>query len=60
MNECASTQVNNNKYIDYQRTFSFLYAKNIDGVGSILFSMKDFKPKQVKTTYSENSSEYVV
>ena len=59
MNECASTEVNNNKYIDYQRTFSFLYAKNIDGVGSILFSMKDFKPKQVKKSYEE-FSEYVV
>jgi len=45
MNVCTSTEVNNSKYIEYQRTFSFLYAKNIDGVGSILFSMKDFKPK---------------
>ena len=59
MNEYASTEVNNNKYIDYQRSFSFLYAKNIDGVGSILFSMKDFKPKNIKKKYNE-FSEYVV
>ena len=59
MNECASTEVNTNKYVDYQRSFSFLYAKNIDGVGSILFSMKDFKPKNIKKKYNE-FSEYVV
>ena len=59
MNAYASTEVDNSKYVNYQHTFSFLYAKNIDGVGSILFSMKDFKPKIIKQNYND-FSEYVV
>ena len=59
MNAYASTEVDNSKYVNYQHTFSFLYAKNIDGVGSILFSMKDFKPKTIKKNYND-FSEYVV
>lgn len=61
MNECISLKVddNNSKYIKYQRSYPFLYATNIDGVGSVLFKMTDFHPKKIKQSYDE-FTEYVV
>ena len=59
MNSPASTEVDNSKYANYQTKFSSLIAKNIDGVGSILFEMKYFYPKKIKKSYQE-FSEYVI
>ena len=58
-NSNSNNQNETEKYLNYRKMFSFLYAANIDGVGSILFSMKDFKPKKIKLKYNE-FSEYVV
>ena len=55
----STTEVDNNIYTNYQKQFSSLIVKNIDGVGSILFKMKDFYPKKIKKSLME-FSEYVI
>jgi|TARA_B110000483_G_scaffold239945_1_gene319510 hypothetical protein len=58
-----SSNINNlddNKYIEYCKLFSsFLYVKDIDGVGSVMFHMKHFKPKKIKKQYDE-FTQYVM
>ena len=48
MTETVSNSIpglDDSKYLEYKKLFSsFLYDKDIDGVGSILFCMKEFKP----------------
>ena len=58
-NSNSNSNIDTEKYIKYKHMFSFLYTADIDGVGSILFSMKNFKPKEVKRNYNE-FSEYVL
>jgi hypothetical protein len=58
-NNSNNSNMDNEKYIKYRQMFSFLYTADIDGVGSILFCMKNFKPKEVKGKYNE-FSEYVL
>ena len=56
----SSTGLDNSKYEAYHKMFSsFLYVKDIDGVGSIMFYMKHFKPKNVKKQYDE-FTQYVI
>ena len=56
----SSTGLDNSKYEAYHKLFSsFLYVKDIDGVGSIMFYMKHFKPKKVKKQYDE-FTQYVI
>lgn len=56
----SSTGLDNSKYESYHKLFSsFLYVKDIDGVGSIMFYMKHFKPKKVKKQYDE-FTQYVI
>lgn len=63
MTETVSNSIpglDDSKYLEYKKLFSsFLYDKDIDGVGSILFCMKDFKPKIIKKNYNE-FTQYVL
>jgi len=55
-----SNGLDDTKYKTYYDLFSsFLYVKDIDGVGSIMFHMKQFKPKNVKKQYDE-FTQYVI
>jgi len=55
-----SNGLDDTKYKMYYDLFSsFLYVKDIDGVGSIMFHMKQFKPKNVKKQYDE-FTQYVI
>lgn len=55
-----SNGLDDTKYKMYCDKFSsFLYVKDIDGVGSIMFHMKHFKPKNVKKQYDE-FTQYVI
>lgn len=56
----SSNVIDDSTYQKYHKMFSsFLYVKDIDGVGSIMFYMKHFHPKTVKKQYNE-FTQYVV
>jgi hypothetical protein len=56
----STSDLDNNKYNEYCNMFSScLYVKDIDGVGSIMFYMKYFKPKNIKKKYNE-FTQYVI
>jgi hypothetical protein len=56
----STTNLDTNTYTTYHKMFSsFLYVKDIQGVGSIMFYMKYFKPKDIKKYYNE-FTQYVM
>ena len=57
---CVASNLDNPAYAKYKKMFSsFLYYSDFDGVGSILFRMEYFKPKEVKKNYNE-FTQYVM